>query len=166
MQPTDVEILSIWQSVVYSATYQLPTLYFSMHDSSTLSYYRLNVILTAPVPDGRPLTLEDILRSNFFRPGVLPQSERTSFALQLPTSQFPLLSQGEHPSTGTPCWYFHPCETEPALRELLEADRETRVIEDEIVRLMELWFLLLGNVVDMHRDRQSRVAGTTGSGGG
>ena len=105
-------------------------------------------------------------RSNFFRPGVLPQSERTSFALQLPTSQFPLLSQGEHPSTGTPCWYFHPCETETALRELLEADRETRVIEDEIVRLMELWFLLLGNVVDMHRDRQSRVAGTTGSGGG
>ena len=76
----------------------------------------------------------------------MPETERTTFSLQQRGQLFPLLSQGEHPTLGTPCWFFHPCETPTALAELKEAREQDDSFPG---RTIMLWLLLLGNVVDL-----------------
>ncbi|KAG2369884.1 hypothetical protein BDR07DRAFT_1387296 [Suillus spraguei] len=49
----------------------------------------------------------------------------------------------EHPTLGTPCWYFHPCETANAVQEILnETERRS-------VSWMEAWFTVLSTAIDM-----------------
>lgn len=103
--------------------------------------------LNACALGGSPLSLDDILRTPLFRRRPFPEAEKTTFALQTPQASAPLLSQGEHPTLGTPCWFFHPCETPKALSELV--GEETRGgAEPNLVRQLELWLLLVGNVVN------------------
>ena len=90
------------------------------------------------------------MQTNIFKFQVPEGSEANGFALTLPNAPFPLLSQGDHPTLGTPCWYLHPCETGRAVGELLEEvvqeswDEETRD-----VRWLELWLLAVSSVVDL-----------------
>jgi ubiquitin-like-conjugating enzyme ATG10 len=82
---------------------------------------------------------------------VFGNAEATSFALSLPGTAFPVLSQGEHPTSGSPQWYLHPCETRSAMLELLEAaaaDKENgKGTDEEMAHWMEVWFLIAGNVL-------------------
>ncbi|EIM88273.1 uncharacterized protein STEHIDRAFT_95331 [Stereum hirsutum FP-91666 SS1] len=129
------------QSVVFSPTFQVPAFYFTIHDST-----------------GSPLPLADILKSSLFRRHSFPEnSATTSFALSLPDQNLPLLSQGDHPTLGTPSWYIHPCETASAIAELTEEiNSESTMSEQEMseevsmVRWMEVWFMVLGSTVDLH----------------
>ena len=95
---------------------------------------------------GSPLSLEALLDSTMFHQSVFAGAEKTSFALQIPDQPFPMLSQSEHPTTGSPCWCIHPCSTTEALKELSEADDRVKTSSG---RLLELWLLLIGNVVDL-----------------
>jgi len=102
------------QYIVYSATYSVPAFYFTLHDAG-----------------GAPLTLDALLRTRLFHaPSELPGS-----------GLFPLLSQGDHPVLGTPCWYLHPCETSTAMEELLRAS--------EPRPWLEVWLMLIGTVLDL-----------------
>ncbi|KAF9006456.1 hypothetical protein BDQ17DRAFT_1351775 [Cyathus striatus] len=101
VSPSLREYLTMNQHVVYSASFQVP--FF------TLQY--------TIVVHGSPLSLEEILHTTLFKHDVSKQAETTTFALTLPMSAFPLLSQGEHPVLGTPCWYLHPCESDNAIRD-------------------------------------------------
>lgn len=57
-----------------------------------------------------------------------------------------MLSQGDHPTLGTPCWYLHPCQTAEVVDELM---REVECGEAERpLQWMEAWLMMLGNVVD------------------
>ncbi|KAL5487947.1 hypothetical protein ACEPAI_6055 [Sanghuangporus weigelae] len=125
----ECDLLEVRQYIVYSATFQVPVFYFSVHTRS-----------------GSPLSLDGILSTSLFRRNVFPDARKTGFALQTPDHSFPLLSQGEHPTLGTPCWFFHPCETPVALTELVRADGGA---DTSPGRLMELWLLLVGNVVNL-----------------
>ncbi|KAI0829421.1 hypothetical protein BC628DRAFT_1133832 [Trametes gibbosa] len=125
------EFLTCKQYVVYSPTFEVPAFYFTLLDSS-----------------GSPLCLDDIVRSALFRRHVLPSSNGNAFGLLLPDSALALLSQGDHPTLGTPAWYFHPCRTSEVVGELLAEDGGARA-EDELLRWMEVWFMVLGNIVDL-----------------
>jgi ubiquitin-like-conjugating enzyme ATG10 len=75
----------------------------------------------------------------------------TSVALTNDASPFPLLSQGEHPTTGTPYWYFHPCETSKAVGEIMEeAKLKDWSREERLLKWMNTWFMVLGSAVDLH----------------
>lgn len=70
---------------------------------------------------------------------------------------FPLLTQGDHPILGTPCWYLHPCETSAAICEILEAklgsgwdDTSDDVLLRCLVQWLEAWFLIVGGVMDLN----------------
>ncbi|KAH7922464.1 hypothetical protein BV22DRAFT_1131430 [Leucogyrophana mollusca] len=118
------------QFVVHSPTFQVPTFYFTVHDAS-----------------GAPLSLPEILQTTLFRPFALHGTEVSAFSASRPSSNFPLLSHGEHPTLGTPCWYFHPCETATAVAEIL---REVGGDDTGPRRgWIETWFLVLGSVVDL-----------------
>ena len=96
--------------------------------------------------DGAPARCESIANSTLIRKEALPaELTSTDFALQAYGQSFPLLSQGEHPTLGTSCWYFHPCETPKALNELIQEDGNPSSPR----RRLELWFLLVGNVIDL-----------------
>lgn len=102
--------------------------------------------------------LANILKTSLFQYHVFPEnSATTSFALSLPDQNLPLLSQGDHPTMGTPSWYIHPCEMSSAIAELTEeinaegAMSERKMTEEEsMVRWMEVWFMVLGSIVDLH----------------
>ncbi|KAF7983852.1 hypothetical protein HWV62_18170 [Athelia sp. TMB] len=124
------------QYVVYSSTFQVPTFYFTVHDLH-----------------GSPLSLGDILKTSLFRYFALEDTSVTSFAVSRSSSSFPLLSQGDHPTLGTPCWYLHPCETPAAVRELM-AEIEAGVnpeewTEEQLLRILDIWFMVLGSAVDI-----------------
>jgi ubiquitin-like-conjugating enzyme ATG10 len=84
--------------------------------------------------------LDDVISTSLFRPFAFGGVENNGISLTLPASSFPLLSQGDHPTLGTPCWYLHPCETASAVRELLE---------EEPLNVIEKWMLIVGNVVQL-----------------
>lgn len=125
------DLLTVQQYVVYSPTFRVPTFYFTIHDST-----------------GAPLPLADIVHSSLFK--FPPDSETTTFALTLPAASFPLLSQGEHPILGTPCWYLHPCESDAAVSELLSEIQQVGWSEEmKLVGWMEMWFMTVGTVLDV-----------------
>lgn len=96
---------------------------------------------------GAPLSLEIIAASPLFYASALPDSRRTTFALETSDSAFAMLSQGDHPTLNTPCWYLHPCHTAEVVDEIM---REVACEEDgHGLRWLEAWFMMLGNVVDL-----------------
>jgi len=89
--------------------------------------------------------MAELLDTELIRPHALPEAETGA-----PNANFPALSQADHPTLGTPCWYIHPCETPTALRELVDADdRYQGPEEGRPLRQLELWLLLIGNVMDV-----------------
>ncbi|KAJ6539268.1 hypothetical protein B0H19DRAFT_1178129 [Mycena capillaripes] len=125
---TPAETLTCKQYTVYSASFQVPAFYFTLHDAS-----------------GSPLALNDLVRTTLFRRFALDGTERTSFGVSLPGSAFPLLSQGDHPILGTPCWYFHPCKSAAAVDEII-----AELGEDRALRWLETWFLVVEQVVNLY----------------
>ncbi|EIW61738.1 uncharacterized protein TRAVEDRAFT_163229 [Trametes versicolor FP-101664 SS1] len=124
------ELQTCKQYVVYSPTFEVPAFYFTLNKSS-----------------GSPLVLDQIVQSTLFRRNALPSSDGNTFGLTLPGSNLSLLSQGDHPTLGTPSWYFHPCHTSEVVGEILAASEGTQP-GDELLRWMEVWFMVMSNVVD------------------
>ncbi|KAI0069069.1 hypothetical protein BV25DRAFT_1845061 [Artomyces pyxidatus] len=139
--PSSYEALTSYQSVVFSPTYQVPVFYFEIHKSN-----------------GSPLSLTDILKTTLLHE-TLPEGEVTSFGLTPAETSFPVVSQGDHLTLGTPSWYIHPCGMPLAMEEvtseiMAEAMaegvlEEVRSEDDVGVRWMEVWFMILGNMVDL-----------------
>ncbi|RDB22487.1 Ubiquitin-like-conjugating enzyme ATG10 [Hypsizygus marmoreus] len=126
------ETLRSQQYVVYSATFQVPAFYFTVHDSQ-----------------GIPLSLSDLVRTSLFHPFAFEQTNSTTFGLTRPSSSFPLLSQGDHPILGTPSWYLHPCETATSVNEIMaELHRDDWSEEQRLVRWLETWFMIVGTAVN------------------
>lgn len=97
-----------------------------------------------------PLSLTKLVRTSLFHLFGFEHTEVNSFGLNRPQSSFPLLSQGEHPVLGTPCWYLHPCETQNSVNELMaEVEHEPLSEEARLTRWLEIWFMVVGTVVDV-----------------
>jgi len=74
----------------------------------------------------------------------------SSYALYIPTSTFPFLSHGDHPTLGFPCWYLHPCETTTAVDELVrEIAQDDWTEEVKTVYWLEMWFLVVCSVLNL-----------------
>lgn len=149
------ETITIQLWVVYAATFQVPALYFSAHHSS--KSHLINVsppLMSSLAQGGVPLVLAEILRLSLFRPESLPPGEVSSFSLLSPDSMFALLSQGDHPTLGTPCWYFHPCNTSEVVGEIMaEVERPEWGEDERSIRWLEGWFAVLGNIVAFPRSK-------------
>ncbi|KAJ4466513.1 hypothetical protein J3R30DRAFT_3587106 [Lentinula aciculospora] len=129
----NTESLMSQQYVVYSATFQVPCFYLTMYHSN-----------------GASLSINELLASTLFGPDILREADTTSFALTRRSTTFPLLSQGDHPTTGRPCWFLHPCETTAAVEELLkEVEMVENNEEEYLLRWLQVWFMVLGSVVNL-----------------
>ena len=111
------------------------------------------VMLKRGNADGSPLTLEEIMNTSILRCHALPEIQVTPYALIQPDAPFPLLTQGDHPTLGTPGWFIHPCGTTCAMSELIEektAEGLTDVGSKEwLLVWLETWFMMLGNMVQL-----------------
>lgn len=144
---TPAETLTCKQYIVYSATFQVPAFYFTLHDASGSVCLCASCPRRLACPGGSPLSLDDLVRTTLFRRFAFEGTENTSFGVSQPGSAFPLLSQGDHPTLGTPCWYFHPCESAAAVTELMAELDE--IGKHQLLRWLETWFMVLGTVVNM-----------------
>lgn len=100
--------------------------------------------------DGAPVPLDAILATKFFHFQVTKTVKRTPHSLDLLDENgeqvpFPLLSQGDHPTLNTPCWFLHPCETPTAMAELL---RELSSPHSP-VDWLDSWLALISTVLDL-----------------
>lgn len=101
--------------------------------------------------DGTLLSLNELISTTLFRTYFLEETETTGFALSRHNNAgFPLLSQGEHPTTERPCWFLHPCETSAAVEELVKEVEDERDNEDvRLLKWLKMWFTVLGSAVDL-----------------
>ncbi|KAF8812368.1 hypothetical protein BYT27DRAFT_7182808 [Phlegmacium glaucopus] len=131
-QPSPLTV-AVNEYIAYAASFNVPAFYFTIHDSN-----------------GLPLPLADLVQTSLFKVKPPDGSDKTTFALTLPSTPFPLLSQGDHPTLGTPCWYFHPCQTDVAVGEFMsEAEEPNWTEEARYVRWLELWLMIVGSVVNL-----------------
>ncbi|QRV76259.1 autophagocytosis associated protein [Ceratobasidium sp. AG-Ba] len=111
----------------------VPAYYFQSYDSG-----------------GSPATLSRIMATDRFQLRAFKNSgiAASGAALQpqeANNAHFPLLSQGDHPTLGTPHWYFHPCETSTAVTEILAQVHEASTP----LRWLETWFAVLSTAIDL-----------------
>ena len=99
-------------TVVYSETWQTPTLYFRVEDA-----YR-----------GEPCS----------RTEVINYLTRMHYRNNV-SDTWDFVSQDEHPITGTPCFFLHPCRTNESLNHLAKHD-------DPAVRLLQWMSILLPSI--------------------
>ena len=127
----------------------VPTFYFNVWDER-MSHHRYSATIAEFDIEGVQLTLDQLLQTGIFRFDPSAKFDKTTFGLSEPGSAFPLLSQGDHPVLGTRCWYFHPCESSAAVKELMNEAIGSDLPEDDGLRCwMKMWFLVLSSVINL-----------------
>lgn len=112
--------------VVYSTSYQVPVLYLTFADASTSKNIPLpsaDEVYDMLVPQGFKASMRDV--------GVMGA-----------------LSMAEHPITGMPAYFVHPCRTQEALTPLLAGASQTAGTEPAVEYLL-LWFGVIGASVGL-----------------
>ena len=112
--------------VVYSPSYQVPILYLTFADASTGKSIPLpsaDEIYDMLVPQGFKTPMRDV--------GVMGA-----------------LSMAEHPITGVPAYFVHPCRTQEALAPLL-GDTSHESGSEPAVEYLLLWFGVIGASVGL-----------------
>jgi ubiquitin-like-conjugating enzyme ATG10 len=111
---------------VYSTSYQVPVLYLTFADASTSKHIPLpsaDEVYDMLVPQGFKASMRDV--------GVMGA-----------------LSMAEHPITGMPAYFVHPCRTQEALTPLLAGASQTAGTEPAVEYLL-LWFGVIGASVGL-----------------
>ncbi|GAA5925362.1 ATG3/ATG10 family protein [Sporobolomyces koalae] len=141
------EVCKVHLSICWSDSYQTPVLWFEAYRTS-----------------GAPLTLREIASSTIFHRSVLgPTYPLTTLDpnaasqphLDVPDdcpATTPFISQSDHPATGRPSWFLHPCETSTIVDEVLSAspERHERLGLDAWAQSwVASWYMVVGSVVDL-----------------
>lgn len=145
-----------YESIAWHPTYMVPTYYFQTVDSGRLFFGHAALKLKHAI-GGSPISLAQIVRTTRFRRRTLLDMAVgvTAYSVQPSESssaQFPLISQGDHPILGTPHWYFHPCETAAAVREILGHSLNTAWDPNRIeclLRWLKSWLAVLTTAIDL-----------------
>ncbi|CAE6382496.1 unnamed protein product [Rhizoctonia solani] len=138
----EAERVYFHESIVWHPTYMVPAYYFQAADASGSPVSVTRVINTARF---RGRTFSD-MADKATEYGIHPT--RTADA------QFPLLSNGDHPITGAPHWYFHPCETSAAVREILS--QTLNISWDPrsdgcLLHWFKAWLAVLTTAIDLNK---------------
>lgn len=111
-------------SVVWSSSYQVPVLYFSLWEEHGTKRSSLTEGISEVVHSfEKHVGFED-------NPEVIKMNA--------------LLSQGEHPLLGVPAWYLHPCKTGNVM--------ETIVPKEEWFNYLKAWLALYGSFAGLKID--------------
>ncbi|KAJ1311033.1 hypothetical protein OPQ81_009539 [Rhizoctonia solani] len=139
--PTATERVYFHESIIWHPTYTVPTYYFQVVDAG-----------------GSPVPLTQIVNTARFRRRTLLDlaGEVAEYGIEpaeTGNARFPLLSQGDHPITGAPHWYFHPCETSIAVKEILSQtlDIPWDPCDPEcLLRWLKAWLAVLTTAIDLN----------------
>ncbi|ELU43153.1 autophagocytosis associated protein, active-site domain-containing protein [Rhizoctonia solani AG-1 IA] len=130
------------ESIVWHPTYMVPAYYFQAVDVG-----------------GSPVPLTQIVNTDRFRQRALLDMADEVFEhgiqpRETGNAQFPLLSQGDHPITGAPHWYLHPCETSSAVKEILSQILDIPWDPDNsecLLRWFKAWLAVLTTAVNFNK---------------
>lgn len=118
--------LAVQYDVVYSPAYQVPVLYITLSDAAT----KKSIALPSPDELYR-LLVPDEFKSAMRDVGVMGA-----------------LSMSDHPVTGVPAYFVHPCRTQEALAPFLEDPKSDGSARTALDYLM-LWFGVIGASVGL-----------------
>lgn len=126
---TAAAIRTVWNlSVVYSETWRVPVLYFTVQTEGTGS------------PCARPQVVEMLQSCH-------PTTNRTSTTTATTDDDcWDFVSATEHPVHGTPCFFLHPCRTSERLQVLQQQHQQSGTFQNPTVRLWSWFSLLLPSV--------------------
>ena len=93
-------------SVVFNDTWRVPTLYFTCYRG-----------------DGAPLRRREVL-------DILLRGQRSARSSDEDEALWEFVSQEEHPVTGTPAYFLHPCRTADRMGELIKLRHEVDEVGD------------------------------------
>ncbi|KAF2435086.1 hypothetical protein EJ08DRAFT_389142 [Tothia fuscella] len=110
---------TVQYEVFLSPSYRVPVVYFSMQDAESRPLRDIDDVYTLLVPQAFKNQLRDV--------GVIGG-----------------ISTGDHPITGIPTFFIHPCQTAEALQRVA-AGRSVQVEE-----YMFLWLGIVGGCVGLH----------------
>lgn len=115
--------------VVYSPPYQVPVLYLTFAESTT------NKSIPLPSPD----EVYKALVSNEFKSAMRDVGVMGA------------LSMGEHPVTGVPAYFVHPCRTQEVLAPLLGSAKvdSSETSPQKAMKYLMLWFGVIGASVGL-----------------
>ncbi|CAE6419573.1 unnamed protein product [Rhizoctonia solani] len=137
-----VERVYFHESIVWHPTYMVPAYYFQAVDSGA-SPIPLTQVVNTDRFRGRALL---DLAAEVVEHGIQPRETRNA--------QFPLLSQGDHPITGVPHWYLHPCETSSAVKEILTQTLDIPWDPSNpecLLRWLKAWLAVLTTAIDFNK---------------
>lgn len=158
------DVFSIDLYVAYSPVYRVPVLYFRGRKAGAPGAYRFDRTVkffpdkhadTCLSLDGSLVPLECLMKSSFFYVGVSEYplntlndgtDEPANTTEEREAAHFPAISQAEHPQTGLPCFYLHPCETSAALQDVLSNEQDNRFTP---LQFIETWFMLISTLLDI-----------------
>lgn len=97
------------------------------------------------------MALMPLLHSTFFRcasqAALTGNEDNTSFSLAgsaaTTETNVPVISQGDHPITGRPAFFIHPCETQTFLEEVRKSQ------PGQHVEPLETWLMLIHMSIDL-----------------
>ncbi|KAM0751384.1 hypothetical protein T439DRAFT_325522 [Meredithblackwellia eburnea MCA 4105] len=119
--------------ICWSTTFAVPVLYFTAHHTN-----------------GSPLSAKELILSTIFHPRLSTSQYPFNTLTSSTAERLPFLSQGDHPTLNTPCWFLHPCETETIVSQVLEESRAWTGRESDWERdWLETWLMVVGSVVDL-----------------
>jgi len=105
-----VALETVWRlSVVYSETWRVPVLYFTVFHQRT----------------GDPCTRAQVLEFLFRCQQQQQKRQNGGSEVADEDSSWDFVSVTEHPATGTPCFFLHPCRTSDRLQTLLQTTTPT-----------------------------------------
>lgn len=113
--------------MAYSPAYQVPVLHLTFAERST------NRSIALPSPD----EVYDILVPEYFK------SPMRSVGVM------GALSIAEHPITGVPAYFVHPCRTQEALSPLIGSNADPDAHSRDGTRYLLLWFGVIGASVGL-----------------
>lgn len=135
-----VSTYSVKLFVVYSASFRVPSLLFSLHSAS-----------------GAPVPLSQIQKSTtFFRQGAPLGDDDNS-----ENATFPAITQEQHPSLEYSCYSLHPCHTPSALAEILSNNLPLHKIlfnntpthitssTEHALKILVTWFMITSTAVNL-----------------
>lgn len=89
------------------------------------------------------------MQTAFLRRDALPSdAEIAPHGISFHSTNFPVLSLGDHPVLGQPYWYLHPCQSSAAVDELLQSIPRPDG-EDPLLSWLKTWLLVLKSIVDI-----------------
>jgi len=135
--PSAPRAVSVEYSCVLHQTYQVPVLYFTVRSHTGLQQCTIDDIYSLLVPE---VQLTHVRQVGVW--GAITYGVRIATTIRIAHPAY--MEVQEHPISGVPAFFVHPCNTAEAIRDL------SRSVQINANNYLQAWLGLVGPAVGLH----------------